>query len=188
MSKRRSKKSETLEVRLEHEVKSALMRKAHGEGRSTSAVVRSFIASYLADKPKEARSMFMTLWKPAAALGTASMAVIWAAVSPAPLHAKPDIRTVFQAIDRNGNGAISSDEFAQHRSSPAIQKLHDGHGHAGHEAMAAMHRANAQSEHHKPSDETLRSTFAKLDADSNASVTLEEFQAFHDQQGSHVAR
>jgi predicted transcriptional regulator len=100
MSERRSKKSDTLEVRLEHEVKTALMRKAHKEGRSTSAVIRSFIESYLEEQPKEARSMLVTLWKPAAATGAAAIAVIWAAILPTPLHAKPDLKAVFQVIDQ----------------------------------------------------------------------------------------
>jgi hypothetical protein len=82
MSTRRSKKSETLEVRLEHEVKTALMRKAQQEGRSTSDVVREFIDAYLAEKPKEARSMIFALWKPATAIGAASFAALVAVVAP----------------------------------------------------------------------------------------------------------
>lgn len=179
MSKRRTKKSETLEVRLEHEVKSALMRKAHGEGRSTSDVVRSFIDSYLAEQPKEARSMLLSLWKPTAAIGAAAMAVIWAALAPAPLHARPDLKAVFQAMDQNGNGAIALDEFLQHPSDPAIQKMHDAHMTGGHKGAAASHGPNPQTGHARPSEETLRARFIKLDSNSDGSVKFEEFEAFH---------
>lgn len=189
MSERRSKKSETLEVRLEHKVKTALMRKAHEEGRSTSDVVRSFIDSYLAEQPKEARSMLVTLWKPAAAMGAASIAVLWAAITPAPLHAKPDLKAVFQAIDQNGNGTITAEEFVQHTSNPAMRKMHDAHKAAGHKEMAAIHGQNASSSHTRPSAETLGPHFVKLDANSDGSVTFGEFEAFHDEMSaSHSTR
>jgi hypothetical protein len=45
---REPKKSDTLEVRLAHETKQALMAKAANEGQSASEVVRSLVAHYLA--------------------------------------------------------------------------------------------------------------------------------------------
>ncbi|HKC02739.1 MAG TPA: EF-hand domain-containing protein [Sphingomicrobium sp.] len=185
---RKPKKSETLEVRLPHEVKSALMGKAHAQGRSASEVVRRSIDAYLAEQPKEARSMLLTLWKPAAALGTAALAM-WAAISPAPLHAKPDLKAVFQIIDRNSDGAITRDEFVQHTSDPAIQKMHEAHNGMMHHVMAAMHGNGAEADHARPSKAMIEVHFAKVDANSDGSVTFSEFQAFHDQMmASHETR
>src|SRR5215470_9186678 len=44
---RSPKKSETIEIRLEHATKAALQAKAHAEGRSVSEIIRSLIARYL---------------------------------------------------------------------------------------------------------------------------------------------
>jgi predicted transcriptional regulator len=60
MSYRPPKKSETIEVRVPHELKDALMRKARAEGRSASEVIRSSIDTYLADRPKE--MPMLTAW------------------------------------------------------------------------------------------------------------------------------
>lgn len=191
MSKRRSKKSDTLEVRLEHEVKSALMRKAEAEGRSTSDVVRSFIDSYLADQPKEARSMLLTLWKPAAAIGAASIALMWAALAPAPSQAQPDLRNMFRMLDRNHDGVISMAEFMSDASDPAIEKMHHAHmtNTAADKKMTAAHAAMMKAAHGKASPQTLRSHFAQLDSNSDGKVTFEEFQAFHDRvKAAHAGR
>ena len=132
--------------------------------------------------------MLLTLWKPAAALGTTSLA-IWAAISPAPLHAKPDLKAVFQIIDRNSDGAVTRDEFVQHTSDPAIQKMHEAHGGMMRHVMVAMHGNGAGTDHAKPSEATLEAHFAKIDANSDGSVTFSEFQAFHDlAHGSHETR
>ena len=175
--RRRPKKSETVEVRLSHDVKSALMEKARGEGRSASEVIRASIDCYLAEQPKETRPMISTLWKPAAAIGATAIAAMWAAIAPAPLHAKPDLKAVFQAIDVNRDGTISRDEFVQHASNPAVQKLHAEQKGGMHAAMAAMH---GQKAHERPSEDALRGHFSKIDADSNGSVTFAEFRTFHD--------
>lgn len=133
--------------------------------------------------------MFMTLWKPAAAMTAGALAILWTAFAPSVVHAKPDLKAVFQAIDRNSDGAITADEFAQHPSNAAMQKLHAAHQNGMHAAMAAMHGGNAQGAHEKPSEETLRAHFAKIDVDSNGSVSFAEFQAFHDQMmAAHSAR
>ncbi len=181
MNRRRdAKKSETLEVRVAHEVKTALMQKARAEGRSASDVVRESIGSYLAASPKEARTMIQTLWKPAAAIGTASIAFIWAAIAPTPVHAKPDLRAVYQAIDRNGDGALTADEFRQHPSNPEIRKLHEAHKGGMHDRMVAMHGKSAQAPHGPPTDETILAHFSKIDANSDSKLSFEEFRAFHD--------
>src|SRR5947208_44088 len=99
--RRPPKKSDTLEVRVPHEVKDALMRKARAEGRSASDVVRSFIADYLDGDSKEAPSMFVSMWKPAAAAGAVALAVLWSTLAPAPVSAGPDLKAAFDDFDQN---------------------------------------------------------------------------------------
>ena len=71
--------------------------------------------------------MFVTLWKPAAAIGAASIAVLWTALAPTAVHAGPDLKAIFQTLDSNGDGAISFDEFLKHSSDPSMVKAHHDH-------------------------------------------------------------
>ena len=180
---REPKKSETVEVRLSHEVKRALMDKARTEGRSASEVIRASIDTYLAEQRKEDRSMLVTLWKPAAAAGAASIALVWAALAPTAVQAKPDLKAIFQSLDSDHNGAITLDEFLKHASDPAIVKAHHDHMSGKDKGMAAMH---AKFHGKPPTEAMLRSHFAQLDANSDGSVTFTEFKAFHDKmEGMH---
>lgn len=52
MSKSKSKKSETLEVRVSYDVKDALQQKARSEHKTVSEIVRHLIAQYLTIKPR----------------------------------------------------------------------------------------------------------------------------------------
>lgn len=187
---REPKKSETIEVRLPHRVKSALMNKARAEGRSASEVIRQSIDSYLAQQPREARSMLFALWKPAALIGAGSLALVLASISATPTQAKPDLRSVFQMLDRNHDGTITINEFLRDASDPAIEKMHHAHmkSAAGHGGMAAMHGAMTRASNDKTSNRALRAHFAELDANSDGSVTFKEFKAFHDRmRASHSA-
>lgn len=177
---REPKKSETVEVRLPHKVKSALMDKARGEGRSASEVIRKSIDVYLAEQPKEARSMFVAmLWKPLAAAGAAATAIIWSGLATSPAAAMPDLTVAFEALDLNRDKAISVDEFVQHRVDPAIaKKIHgaaSGHGPHG------MHAGGGNS---KPSEQDLRTHFGQIDTNADSNVTIEEMRAFHDKKAA----
>jgi hypothetical protein len=179
MSTRRSKKSETLEVRLEHEVKTALMRKAQQEGRSTSDVVREFIDAYLAEKPKEARSMIFALWKPATAIGAASFAALVAVVAPTQLHAKPDLGAIFKSLDRDGSGSLTIAEFQQLSSSAEVQKAHDAHAAAARDGKGGDHGIAEHAAHAASSPERMQAHFKKLDSNSDGAVTLAEIEQHH---------
>ena len=174
--KRPPKKSETLEVRLPHEVKDALMRKAQGEGRSASDVVRQSIDSYLAARPKEARNMLVTtLWKPVALGGAAAIAIAWSGLATSPVAAAPNLALVFAELDLNHDGAVSMDEFLAHRIDPATaKKMHAEMG----RHVAMMHGEG--SNHQRPSESELRDHFGKADANRDGSLTLAEIRAFHD--------
>lgn len=187
---REPKKSETIEVRLPHKVKSALMSKARAEGRSASDVIRQSIDFYLAVEPKEARPMLITLWKSAALIGAGSLALVLTSISATSSQAKPDLKSVFETLDRNHDGAIRIDEFLRDASDPAIEKMHHAHmkDAAGHGGMAAMHGEMMRAEHDKASDQMLRAHFAELDANSDGSVTYQEFRTFHERmKASHGA-
>jgi hypothetical protein len=178
---RKPKKSETLEVRLPHRVKHSLMEKAHAEGRSASEVVRDCIDSYLAGQPKESRSMLISLWKPAAVLGAGSLAFLWAAAVPVPSQAKPNLKAVFETLDRDHDGKITIDEFMRNASDPAVEKMHHAHMTGADKAyFGPMHAQMMKTAHSKTSDQGLRAHFAQLDANSDGAVSLAEFRGFHD--------
>ena len=157
------------------------MRKAHDEGRSASEVVRDFIDSYLAGQSKETRPMFLSLWKPAAAIGAASVAMMWAALAPAPSQATADLKSVFQMLDRNHDGVITVGEFMRDASDPRVEKMHHAHMNGTHAKEMGTAHTQMMEMHAKPSAQMLRSHFARMDANSNGSVTFAEFRAFHDE-------
>jgi hypothetical protein len=187
---REPKKSETIEVRLPHKVKSALMSKARAEGKSASEVIRQSIDFYLAGEPKEERSMLIALWKPAALIGAGSLALVLTSISPTPSQARPDLKSVFGTLDRNHDGAITIDEFLRDAADPAIEKMHHAHmkDAAAHGGMAPMHDEMMRARHDKAADPMLRAHFAEMDANSDGSVTYQEFRAFHERmKASHGA-
>ena len=130
--------------------------------------------------------MFVTLWKPAAAIGAASIAVLWTAIAPSVVHARPDLRVIFQAFDGDHDGAITLDEFLKHSSDPAIVRVHHANMPGMNKDMAAMH---AKFHGMQATPAMIRIHFAQLDANSNGSVTYAEFKAFHDKmEGTHRGR
>jgi Ca2+-binding EF-hand superfamily protein len=184
MSERRPpKKSETLEVRVPHEVKDALMRKAHAEGRSASDVVRTFIADYLDGDSKEAPSMFVSMWKPAAAAGAIGLAVLWSALAPAPLSAGPDLKAAFDHFDQNHDNSISLSEFLSRNTDMMFVQRADR---PADPTMARKFilplsgpaRAPLPGATHPPT-QLMQSEFAKEDRDGNGLVTFAEFQTYH---------
>jgi Ca2+-binding EF-hand superfamily protein len=128
---RAPKKSETLEIRIPHETKQALMARSRAEGRPASEVVRSFIDAYLAEAacspPQTAweRSMakFRTYSRPEMALMAAFVAVGGVGLAVSPATALPDLQAAFKELDADGNGVISSSEFG---SGKLIRKFRTG--------------------------------------------------------------
>ena len=62
LTQSRSKKSESIEVRLTHETKQAFMSKASVEGRSASEMIRRWITNYL-QNPREGTRRPASVWK-----------------------------------------------------------------------------------------------------------------------------
>jgi len=186
------KKTETLEVRLPLAVKHAFMAKAHGEGRTASATVRAFIDSYLADGTvPEARPMFKRFARPVAATSIVASALALYAVTPAAVSAAPDLKAIFDDLDRNGDGSLSVAEFVDRdgesgRLEPvdsvfvrASTRLGDdpeprpalvrkvGAAELPQGMMTAEVRAN------------LRGPFDAQDGDNDGSVSFSEFRRYH---------
>jgi Ca2+-binding EF-hand superfamily protein len=178
--RREPKKSETLEVRLTHEAKLALMRKAQAEGRSASDVVRDCIGAYLVDQPKEARSMFITAWKPAAALGVAAVALFWSTLGAGPAFAGPDLKSVFESFDRNKDGAITFEEFRGGHSDNLVSVHSKVVGQNPGPIMIPLHGHPQLAAHGaKAPPNLLQGDFARQDKDGNGSVSYSEFEQFH---------
>lgn len=179
--RREAKKSETLEVRLSHEVKHALMQKAQAEGRSASEVVRHSISAYLAEQPKEARSMLITAWKPAAAVAAGTFALIWSVVAPNPALAGPDLRAAFVKFDADQDGSVSLDEFrAGHSDDRFMVHSNMPRDQVGPVMIPIHHGARPTDTAASPvPPEMLRAEFSRQDVNGNGSVDFAEFEAFH---------
>jgi hypothetical protein len=99
------KKSETLEVRLPFETKTAFMALCRARGRSASGAVRGFIEAEIAARGR------LNGWPTAvaAAVGLALGAMA------APTLAQADSRSeaAFERLDANGDGVVSKAEFAR---------------------------------------------------------------------------
>lgn len=108
------KKSETLEIRLPHQTKTAFMARCQTEGRTASEAVRRFIDGEIAGA--EPRRPRVSLWQAlaAAAAGLAIGAVAapsLAQTTHAQINTQSDPRAAFDRLDRNHDGVVSYAEF-----------------------------------------------------------------------------
>lgn len=178
------KKTESLEVRLPHAVKHALMAKAHREGRSASAVIRDLIDLYLADVPprSEPRTMIKRLTKPAAAASLAASLLAVYAVTPAAVSAAPDLKAMFEALDRNRDGAVSLDEFVR-REGDTIFVRADAPKTEGATpfVLPLRHSVPPPAGNGVPPEAQtmLRRHFGEHDVDKSGQVSFAEFEAHH---------
>jgi len=101
------KKTETLEIRLDHAAKDAFMARCRAEGRTASEALRGFIDGAGAKPRATGRWMQATA---AALVGLAIGAV--AAPSVAQSFAASEQTARFQALDRDHDGVLSPTEFS----------------------------------------------------------------------------
>ena len=182
MQKRPPKKSDSLEVRLPHSTKDAFMARARNRGRSASSLLREFIDSYLADTDptKEKRKMLKNFLKPAAVTTLAASAVALFLVAPSAASAAPDLKALFERLDRDRDGLLSSAEFVREDAAgaqAALDRMDLGkmlpalfvyHAEGG---LTGVRPAGSRA------DGPMQIVFAKQDSDGNGVVSFGEFEA-----------
>jgi len=105
MTARPPKKSETLEVRLPFETKTAFMARCQAEGRTASDAVRGFIEGELSP----VRRTRMRGWH---ALAAAVAGLILGAVAAPSLAQTAIAHPSFEVLDANHDGVLSPAEYA----------------------------------------------------------------------------
>jgi Ca2+-binding EF-hand superfamily protein len=118
--RRPPKKSELLEVRLDHETKTSFLAACRKAGRTASDVVREAIVRFIEAEREQPevqpgrRSLIAMVPKPirkkrylAVGAGLAGLAVFAAL----PSAAGPDLQSVFKRLDKNGDGVVTAQEF-----------------------------------------------------------------------------
>jgi hypothetical protein len=104
-----SKKSETIEIRLSHEAKTAFMERCRLERRTASDALRSFIDDQL-DPRSSARGRRSPSWRIIVA-GAIGAAVGLGVAAPSFAHATQNSKAAFERLDRNHDGVLSYQEF-----------------------------------------------------------------------------
>lgn len=116
---RKPKKSETLEVRLDHETKQDFIETCRENGTTASDVVRSAIDRYLVrhrrptSETNDGVSAMIVPFvkKRRRVLAGGVGAVTLAAMVAMPSAAGPDLKAAFGRLDKNGDGVITAEEF-----------------------------------------------------------------------------
>jgi len=106
---REPKKSETIEIRLSYEAKSAFARHCHEDGVSASEAIRTMIDDRMAarrDMPIARRAYRNTI-----AAIIAGMALGAGVAVPALAHGNQTGHAAFDQLDRNHDGVLSYSEF-----------------------------------------------------------------------------
>jgi hypothetical protein len=134
MTKQRSKKSETLEVRLSYEAKQAFMRKAASENRSASEIVRGLLCRYV-DEPARRQFVKHRRWKAAAVAGAAMLLV----------------GTVSWPLTQNGRAATQFSAASDRRA--LLDRLKHGAGRVDSQQLRAL--ANELVRLHAAKDEAF---------------------------------
>ena len=161
------KKSDTIEVRLPHDLKQAFMARCRAEGRTASEVVRGFVEARIAAEPGQPNPP--QLWpRVVAAL---AMAAALGVAMPLAEASAPDLRPGFASIDRNRDGLLTPDEFGARAQPP-------GRECGTHHVLALPLRRAAM-----PDARGLRPfavsaadfSFAGADRDKNGTVSFAEY-------------
>ena len=173
MIERRSKKSESIEVRLSHTDKLALMSRAAAEGRSASDIVRGSLNSYIGEHPRKPPSSLRKLARGITfvALPATVLALAYSISSPARADREYELafRSSLQRLDKDHNGVIDRREFAAQSFITLIPT-----GAADGIVSGIIHRPPNSL----VSSPELRGEFAAQDQDGDGSITLGEYVAY----------
>jgi ferric-dicitrate binding protein FerR (iron transport regulator) len=103
-----SKKSETIEIRLSYETKTAFMERCRLERRTASDAIRLFIDEQLDARSRARRRL--RAWRIAAAAAVGAALGLGVA-APSFAHATGNSKTAFERLDRNHDGVLTYEEF-----------------------------------------------------------------------------
>ena len=123
-----SKKSESLEVRVSHEMKDQLRRASQAEGESTSSVLRTLIEGFIA-APGDAlqRHSSLTRWSLRAKILVVSTVLlitfIFAAIGVGQLDYFTEGAREFRQLDANRDGYLNAPEIELSRGSQALDLI-----------------------------------------------------------------
>lgn len=190
--KRPSKKTETLEVRISPELKSAVGRLSAARGQSMSEVVRDLVDREIGNpalfkQHSGVTTMAQVARNPIARWGVGTASVLTLAVAyslathtPAIASATSEARVTFAELDRNGDQVVTPDEYA---ALVAEERAEDPEVFA--EPPAACMGTFVEEEFAEEAEYASMSPemvaqeeFAFLDSDQDGAVGFDELAAF----------
>jgi Ca2+-binding EF-hand superfamily protein len=183
----REKKSESLEVRLPHRLKQAFMDRCRAEGASASEAVRRMIEAYVERPAPHRPTELAQVLKPQFAIpafAAAGLAAVFLLATQS--QAGPDLREAFDALDADGNGAVTLAEFGAARRDRIIFVGRPQPGPPPEGAKTIMlpltrtpelERAVAEGARRRPL--SAGPLYARIDADRSGAVSFAEYEAHH---------
>lgn len=199
MTKREPKKTELIEFRISHEAKSAFLDQCRRDDRSASEVIRDLMRDHV-DVPAR-REQQRKDWKPDMTallkkhpISTSAIcAMSLLGMSAMVATASADPAQAFGAIDTNGDGSISLDEYLT-ASEPVAALAMDSDGsdvrvlsredakwllHRDYRAYDSNGDGKVDEREFMPRfDITTRISFYAVDVDGNGALTLSELKSF----------
>jgi len=155
MTRRKEKKSESLDIRLPYEQKREFMEATRHNGETASLALRRYIAAYiedarLAEQPNTVQEITMTLakhrFKTLATAAGAALGVFSITALPSAADSK-----VFDALDKNSDGVITEGEIAPGHDADIIAKLDTDN--SGGVSRAELEAAGSRIEINQTEDE-----------------------------------
>ncbi len=171
-----SKKSESIEIRVSHELKSRLAEACHARGSTMSDLIRQGIDRELAGAPPQPNTGESQMRFPS--LGMLSRnsiyllpllilaALYWGSFQSPVVASSTEVRLYFAELDQDGDGAITQTEY--------VRFLVEEDGYEPPVGCAA----GAEPEDPCTAEDLAAETMARVDGDADGSVGYTEFEAF----------